>query len=277
MPNERTGASIDFTFEGKQLSLALPEAASNTVESVFLMGLPKAGSTLLNRIMQPLCKAVGLTPFGLHAELRRLGIAPARSPRNADALFVPHGYVYAGFRSFPYSFPIPGFASGRTVLLVRDPRDMLVSLYFSHAKSHAAPGSEASESLLNSFNAQRAEAQSQDIRSYVLGKVGIVENDFARMERKLVGIDHKVWRYEDIIFDKLRWTNEMLDYLGLELPQRRIEAVVERNDIKPQAEASSEHIRKVTPGDHKEKLDSETIAELNQALRPILDRYQYAT
>ena len=200
------GASVEFSFEGKPLTLALPKARTQNLKSAFILGLPKAGSTLLNHIMHPLCEEAGLAAFGLHHELRELGIAPAKAPENVADLFVPNGYVYLGFRSFPYKFGLPVFASGRTILLVRDPRDMVVSLYFSLAHSHTKPGQGASDGLLKSFNERRRQAQEQDIESFVLGKTRAVQNYFASIDRNLQDIEHKCWRYEDVIFDKLRWT-----------------------------------------------------------------------
>jgi len=275
MAKQQQGISVEFAFEGKSQTLTLPDPGKQDLKSAFILGLPKAGSTLLNRIMQPLCEEAGLAAYGLHHELRRLGIPPAKAPANVAELFLPTGYVYLGFRSFPYHFAIPGFASGRTILLVRDPRDMVVSLYFSLAHSHTKPGQAASDSLLKTFNERRQQAQEQDIDSFVLSKTRAVQNYFASIERNLDGIDHKCWRYEDIIFDKERWTNEMLDYLELSVPQKMVRTIVARNDIKPSTEASTEHIRKVTPGDHKDKLNSGTIEKLNQALAPILRRYGY--
>jgi hypothetical protein len=86
---------------------------------------------------------------------------------------------------------------------------------------------------------------------------------------------HRLYRYEDVIFDKLTWTQDMLDYLKFDVPARLVEAVVARNDIVPDDEAPLEHIRHVTPGDHRHKLQPQTIAALNEVFGGVLERFGY--
>lgn len=267
--------TITFETQGTTVTMALPKPQSTNIPSVFLLGLPKAGSTLMNNIMPPLCQSAGLTSYAITQQLRQLGIAPKNYPAEARNLFVPHGYAYTGFRGYRFPFRVPDFASGRTIVLVRDPRDMVVSLYYSIAESHSMPGAEASDELLKQFQQQREAAKSSNIAGFVRDKAQAVANNFRNLERRLKGIDHKVWRYEDIIFDKLRWTREMINYLDLDVSEKLMKELVAENDIKPEAEATGEHIRKVTPGDHREKLDPATIDALNEAFKPILDTYNY--
>jgi hypothetical protein len=55
-----------------------------------------------------------------------------------------------------------------------------------------------------------------------------------------------------------------------------IREIAQRFDIFPGQEDPSAHIRKVTPGDYKQKLKPETIAQLNDFFQDILSRYQYS-
>lgn len=84
-----------------------------------------------------------------------------------------------------------------------------------------------------------------------------------------------MWRYEDIIFDKLRWVREVVDYLQLDVPERLVNVAVERNDVRPELEKFDQHIRQVSPGDHRRKLQESSIEKLNVLFRPILDKYGY--
>ena len=53
------------------------------------------------------------------------------------------GRVYGGFRSMPLVFAQSElYRRSRKILLVRDPRDALVSEYFSLAYSHGLPEAE---------------------------------------------------------------------------------------------------------------------------------------
>ena len=268
--------SISFEVNGKPLSITLPEPEDGSIRSIFIVGLPKAGSTLMNRIMTPLCRSAGLVPFSLHNTFRTMGLSPAQFPKEAQSLFIPRGYNYNGFRGWDAEYAVPRWASGRTILMVRDPRDMIVSQYYSEAFSHKPPGSEADDALAKRFEERRKALQDQSVEDYVIANAATVRRGYLRTVRRLDKIDYKTWRYEDIVFDKLRWTKEMLDYLQLSAPAELIETTVEKFDIKPSTEQVDQHVRRVTPGDHRNKLSPGTIKRLNNAFSEILERYGYS-
>jgi hypothetical protein len=191
--------------------------------------------------------------------------------RKGSVVFEPHGFAYGSFRYLPW--PLPTFAAGRTVMLLRDPRDALTSLYFSIAYSHRPPGSAQGQKLLRKFEARRADARAGSIDGFVLreapGHLRAIEKTMANLPA------HRLYRYEDVIFDKLAWTHDMLDFLKLDVPGRLVEAVVARNDIVPDAEAPLEHIRHVTPGDHRNKLQPQTIEALNELFGRVMGKFGY--
>lgn len=235
--------------------------------SIFIVGLIKSGSTLLNRLMRPLSEAAGFHFNAPANDFRRKGL----ELRDAKVTFDPVGQAYGGFRHLPW--PLPDFAANRTVLLVRDPRDALTSLYFSVAYSHGPPGSTDTTLLLRKFEARRAKARAMTIDAFVLDEVGA----FAALAEKTIDHipAHRLYRYEDVVFDKLPWTLDMLDYFGLSVPERRVAAIVGRNDVRPSEEDPQAHVRRVTPGDHREKLKPQTIAALDHRLAPLLRRFGY--
>ncbi len=267
--------AIAFELNGRQFTFRLPDPGDREIASVFLVGLPKAGSTLLNRLMQPITAAAGLSFVGLQETMYTMGVAPREIPAAVNAAFSPTGYVYGGFRSLPGGFAIPAFAADRTILLVRDPRDMLTSLYFSLASSHRPPGTAVGETLATAFKEQRDEANRTSIDAFALEKADIVSGQFRRVAQRLSGVPHKLYRYEDVVFEKMSWARSMIDYLGLSVPVSAIEKAVEDNDLRPDLEDPTRHVRKVVPGDHREKLRAETILQLNSRFEPILRRYHY--
>lgn len=237
--------------------------------SIFILGLKKSGSTLLNQIMRPVTEAAGLVYRAPTYELFQNG----RALRHAELTFEPSGHAYGGFRNLPWR--LPDFAANRTVLLTRDPRDALTSLYFSVAYSHRPPGATDDSTMLRAFEARRAKARSMAIDGFVLDQAA----SLARLIEKTMANapPHRLYRYEDVIFEKLAWVGDMLNYFGLSAPEPLVARIVERFDVIPTDEAPHEHIRRVTPGDHKEKLRPETIAILNDRLGPILRRFGYVT
>ena len=205
----------------------------------------------------------------------RMGVPPLDTPREVNLAFQPAGYAFGGFRSLPGAFRLPMFAANRTILLVRDPRDMLTSLYFSLASSHAPPGEAVGSELATRFFEQREAVNRQGIDAFALENADAVIGQFRSVKRKLRDIAHRRYRYEDIIFDKLAWARDMLDYLKLDVDPAVVERAVEANDVRPDIEDPAQHIRKVAPGDHVDKLAPETIAELNEKFARILRRYDY--
>ena len=237
------------------------------MDSVFIVGLVKSGSTLLNSLLRPLVARAGLEYRAPASELFQQGV----ELRKSSVSFEPQGYAYGSFRYLPW--PLPTFASGRTVMLVRDPRDALTSLYFSVAYSHRPPGSAQGDKLLRKFEARRADARAGSIDAFVLREA---PGHLRTIEKTMTNLPaHRLYRYEDVIFDKLEWTHDLLDYLKLDVPARLVEAVVARNDILPNDEMPLEHIRRVTPGDHRAKLQPQTMATLNALFEGVLGRFGY--
>lgn len=259
--------------DGKPVTLQMPDPGSGP--SAFLLSLPKAGSTLFYRIMSPIANRAGLPFYSLPNELNGVGVPFVDIAEGLGEAFRPTGYTFGGFRGFDRAMTLPDYASGRTVLLVRDPRDMLTSLYFSEAKSHEAPGTSASDALLKQFEARRQSALSRSIDDFVLQRASGLVAAYQTIIDAIGAKDYKLFRYEDVIFDKPRWIAETLSYLRLAAPAKLVANVIEKNDIRPAAEDDTQHIRKVAPGDHREKLRPETIAALNARFAPLVERFGY--
>jgi len=250
-------------------------ATSQDIPSIFVFGLVKAGSTLLNRIIQPISVSVGLVNYSLHQKLTRMGYPVNQCPAGFFDLYQPYGYAYTGFRSYDHSFGIPSFASGRSIYLVRDPRDQLTSLYFSEAYSHPPPGASHDDTALQRFNERREKALETGIDDFVMQEAPYIRAQHEIMVEKLGTLDYQLNRYEDVVFDKSSWIDSMVEYLQLEVDQKTRDKILERVDVVPGVERQASHIRRVTPGDHREKLAAATIARLNAELSGILERYGY--
>lgn len=267
--------SVSFGLGGETLTVTLPPPGAPDMDSIFLVSLPKAGSTLLNKMMTQIATAAGLVSFSAPQELRRLGVKPNDTPEILNALFLPKGYMYGGFRGLPGGTQLPSWASGRTVVLVRDPRDMLVSLYFSEAYSHTPPGTGSGGALYDHFQKQREKAQAAPVDDYVKSHGAQYARIYSEMHRKTGAVECKTYRYEDVIFHKKSWLVDMAAYLNIPIKERHVEVIAARNDVVPDEEDPTQHVRRVRPGDHREKLRPDTIAELNEAFRDVLDRYGY--
>jgi hypothetical protein len=184
--------------------------------------------------------------------------------------------LYCGFRVLPpllcgADSPLLG---RRFVLLVRDPRDALVSEYFSFGRrsgSHIRPkvNAEAFEARLNVI-------EDQGIDSYVLR---LASNLHLKLDayRQHMNFDlGLVRRYEDVYFDKLGFLREVFAHYRIEVDEAILERVAAKYDVRPETEDESRHIRQGLPGDHARKLKPETVERLNDIFRDIGAFYGYS-
>lgn len=254
----------------------LPRSVSDE-PSVVALALPKAGSVLLDNIMRDLSSVVGLTYVSIMGEFFNLGIRVAQAPAGTSRIFLDRGYCYGGFRFLPDSFEIPVLGRAKSILLVRDPRDMVVSHYFSVRSSHPAPGSKGGLATGMKEMPRRDMAQTTPIDEFVIISSKPYRR-YLRRYRKLLkehGDTIKVYRYEDVIFEKRKWIADMCEWFGWDVPEKKIRALADKNDIIPKAENEAQHIRQATPGDHTRKLKPETIAELNELFAKELAYFGY--
>ncbi len=236
--------------------------------SAFAFSLHKAGSVMLDKVVAQMALAAGVPAINFPSESFRQGLVEGALSREAiGPILMRDGYVFTGFRSLLSSIPDEALDGRRKVLLVRDPRDMLVSLYFSRRYSHHIPDKgSARDTLL----ASRTETSAVDIDTFVLSdKADFIARNY-RAYMRIIGVDWRVYRYEDVIFRKREWLSDMAAYLELPVRKRRLNKIADRNDLRPSAEDVNAHVRQVTPGNYQKHLQPETIARLDTELEDIL-------
>ena len=198
-------------------------------------------------------------------------------PLDVVMLMERKGFLYHGFRSFWALLPyVRGFKESKKLLLVRDPRDICVSYYFSMAKSHTVPdGGGARDRVL----AQRAEANQLDVNKYInAGRCDFILNNMRAYKRMTELYDNcHVFRYEDVIFKKRKWIDDIVKLCGLELPTAKIHEIADRHDIRPSEERPNQHVRQVTPGNYKQHLTEETQNFIERRYKPVFEHFGYTT
>lgn len=162
------GIPLRFEVTRPRCRVILPKATSDR-PSVLAFSHHKAGSTMLVGILRALSAAAGMTFVTIPGELFRRSV----DLRSVD-LDVDHGdkgYCFGGYRLFPES-PMPLIETAQAVLLIRDPRDAVVSLYYSARDSHPVPDAEGAvkERLL----ARRENARRTPIDQWVIENHGAV-------------------------------------------------------------------------------------------------------
>ena len=242
----------------------------------FAFSVHKSGSTMLGKMIADVCRRRDLPNVSIPNFFFSEGIS-AQDWKD-DARLAPvftRDILYYGFRFLPPVLQDPqvGLRKSRFVLLVRDPRDALVSQYFSYGKasgSHAVPKKNA-----EAFIAVREALPERSIDEYVIDVSRQLRNKLTAYRDHLNFDLGLVRRYEDVFFDKKTFLREIFEHFGVDVPRGVIAKVAAKHDIRPEQEDETRHIRKGTPGDHQEKLLPETIEKLNDTFRKIGRFYGY--
>jgi hypothetical protein len=157
------------------------------------------------------------------------------------------------------------------LLVVRDPRDVLTSLYYSSAFSHAVPDGPFRESMLQ----HRQQTLRLSIDEFVREQAPSFAARYAAYLRMTAAADVYVARYEELVTDPHRWLGGVLDYLDAQVPRRFARALIRPRDFQIKHEDPQAHVRQIKPGDHARKLRPETIAWLNREFAAVLSSFGY--
>ena len=164
----------------------------------------------------------------------------------------------------------------KIVLSIRDPRDILVSDYYSKAFSHPVPPENSGKT--DKFLEERRQAQSITIDEFALINSDKILNIYRKytqnlLDRKNVG----ALKYELMINDYSLFLDKLAFHSGLELPSKLKNALINKFELnKVKKEDKNKHNRKGIAGDYKQKLENSTIEKLNLTFKDILQTYGYS-
>jgi Sulfotransferase domain len=244
----------------------------------FMMGVRKSGSTMFFKIAHFLARRSGYHYVDVSATLFPKNISVGQWVRDPSiSNIIRGGNVYAGFRVFPSgAMENPIYQEAKKVLLIRDPRDALVSEYFSNAYSHSLPAATGNSGPRESLLQQRQIALATPIDEYVSTRMPVMRRTLQEYEPVLKDPKALILKYEDIVFRKADMINRILAHFNWQCSPQEIESIVGKVDIKPDKEDPKQFIRRVTPGDHRDKLQPSTISRINHELAGILTAMGYA-
>lgn len=250
---------------------------ARTGPAFFILGVRKSGSSMLNRVARQLARYNNYNFVDVGGRLFSNNIRVSQWIRDPSfAEIVRPGNVYGGFRNYPSGFEHNRiFREGRKILLVRDPRDALVSEYFSSAYSHSLPATGGDDGQAGDLLAERRQALNSSIDEFVLGRAKLMRRTVAEYLPLVRDINTLILRYEDVIFEKAVMINDIAQHFGWAYRPKQLEAILGWVDVVPETENPKEFIRKVTPGDHKEKLSAATIKQLSHELADVLASFEY--
>ena len=252
---------------------------SNNHPSIIHFSFNKAATQYVKSILARCTAKNCMVPADIHdyafnSNFPYLDQLSAEEMEKYKHIFKSTGYLYSTFGGMIEG--IPDLDKYKLVLITRDPRDILVSGYYSIAYSHGSPSDFGDK--LEGFMSDRNKAKEQSIDDYVLSTSDQVFDIFSRYQTLLVDKYENTYvtTYEKMVSDFKNWLAELINYCELELSREFFQGLLkEHEDKKPKKENIHKHVRKGQPGDYKQKLQPRTIKLLNEKFDPILKSYHY--
>ena len=261
--------TVEVEYAGVKFAIA-----DGGAQPIFLFGVRKSGSSIMNSMVHAVGDFNNAHYVDVAGRLFEQGQA-VRVWQNDPKLGVllRPGNVYGGFRDAPVGIKNhPLVRSGKKILLVRDPRDALTSEYFSNAYSHSIPkGGDMREQM----QSLRDTALQSSIRDYVM-KLAPQLKQTLRLYFDFIDLpDMRFYRYEDAIMDKRWFLKDVSEHFGWNLDDGLLGHIMKWADVIPKSEVPTEFVRRVVPGDHRDKLDPDTIRLLDATFSEELKRFGY--
>jgi hypothetical protein len=186
---------------------------------------------------------------------------------------------------------IPQVEEYQIILHLRDPRDVLVSMFYSYCFIHAGE--------IAANTGYRQEVAARGIDAFVLAKasdgstgyrgdygtgghvedlIGNLPHRYREYREQFLGKPNVLLvKYEEMVTDYRGWLRKFIAPFPIDDKDRVITDLAGQSAafFPRRTEDAMNHVRHVTPGDHKLKLKPSTIAELDRIFAETLDDLGY--
>ena len=245
----------------------------------FVLSVRKCGSTFFNYVCRHLAWANGknFVPVGSTFFYNNVVAAEFTNDTALLDLIRPQN-VYGEFRDMPNALLASDlFRAGPKIFMIRDLRDALVSEYFSNAFSHPIPdessvGNKVTEMMLK----QRSLALGEGLDQAVIRRARPMSKTVLRFAPILELQGTTVLKYEDYVFNKRALVDKIVESFSWTIRDDLARQLASFVDVHPEKEDPRAFVRRVAPGDYREKLRPETIKRINKTLRSAMELFGYS-
>lgn len=253
--------------------------------SIIVFTLHKSASMLLYQLCNKLSNDAGIQYFSPNLPNSKLN---AHSLLSNKEIWRSQNSCFAPVRFY---VDVPNIKEYQILLHLRDPRDVLVSMYYSYCFIHngEVPGNTdyrkvIAEQGIDSFVLHMAHEQKPQIKGDygTGGHVAELTGNLLRRYRDY--IEHVLGRsnvtllkYEEMVTDFPSWLEKFVVPFPLKDRQEKVKELVA---LAPQlfprrTQDVMQHVRHIKPGDHKNKLKPGTIDELSFVFKDVLSALNY--
>lgn len=252
--------------------------ANKSLESVIFFTTHKAASNFTDEILKQIEKNTEYTLFDYGALVGsladKLNIKDDFENylnKNSEFLFSQNGEIYGPQRR-PLNFP--NIDNYKKIFFLRDPRDVLVSAYYSFGYSHVEPDS---KNLLENFNKNRKLIQDQSIDEYVLKEVKnwIIPMYFEyKVLRESSKKECLYIKYNDFVDNTESVIDNIFKFFDFKNEELIKSLSIDANPVS-NTENNEKHKRSGKNYQWKTHLTGRTQDQLNKELKEVLDYWEF--
>jgi Sulfotransferase domain len=239
--------------------------------SVLLFGMHRGGSSIIAELLQ---RVLGAAGYNLVDESRRYydaGYLDSDIPQTFFEALAPFGAFYGPFRSYPPGMRLADLAALTKIVVVRDPRDCLVSSYFAQHGPHDR----------GDLRRGRMQLPTPLDTPESIDQFCVREADPVRLCMASVRLlcrqypETLVFRYEDIYADPSGWLTALIARLRVVIPADALDQALVDAVFEPGREDASQHHRQGRPRNHQRKLSRNTTLYLTELFADELEFFGY--
>ena len=199
--------------------------------------------------------------------------------------------LHGCFAPIRFFVNVPQLENYRVILHLRDPRDVLVSMFYSYCYIHAGEvegntgyRKEVADKGIDAFVLSKASEECPSYRGdYGTGAhsedlIGNIPKRYRDYIDRLLGRPNVIFvKYEEMVTDYRSWLEKVIQPFPLENKETIIEKLVALSPtfFPKRTTDIMNHRRHITPGDYKEKLKPSTIRQLDDIFGNTLDVLGY--
>lgn len=264
--------SKSVLFKKEKRFLAGQREVSSEERSILFLSTIRCGTQLVDSVISEIFASKGgvsldLGKYHFHSGVKNEG--QLLSVKKAEELYPKTGYYFGPLRPIAEGFD---YSDYRVINVVRDPRDIMVSYFYSMAYAHTPQNRKY---VLDAKEAREKGVEWFVQQSYRLELVG---NDLRKILKQTWDLEGAVnFRYEDMMRDYQSFLNQLLALLDISSETEGLfeHFLQKQNELSAKKGSLLGHRRSGKSRQFDEVLEPETVAFLTDQFADLLEGFGY--